>query len=489
MSILGLREAVVLLASISALLYRFRGREGPPLPPGPPRWPLVGNALSIPTEYTHKFYKRLGDELGTKILYLEAFGQPIVVLNSVQMGKDLLEKRSSIYSDRPHMTMLLDIMKIDYFFSFLPYGDIWRQDRRLLTQYFSPKTLNRDKDRIVEFVRRGLLAGLYQSSQDFRDHVRSCIGGFFISVSYGLHIHRFKDPIMQLSEDAFNAVTRAVAPGRFLADAFPTLRHVPAWMPGAGFKTLAKKWRKVVVRMSEDSYAAMLKTIDNGSARTSFLSENIARQSENPTEAVPINDMKRVAQQVYGAGYETTSVTLTTFILAMLIHPDVQKRVQAELDSVIANNRLPEFSDEPRLPYLCATIKEVFRWNPIVPLGVPRSTTEDDVYEGYYIPKGSTVLFNAYAMLYDEEVFPDPETFKPERFLKDGKLAKDVLDPEESVTFGFGRRTCPGAYLVHPILFLATASLLTLFEIVPELDEQGSPIEVVPQFTSSLLVS
>jgi len=141
--------------------------------------------------------------LGSKIIYIEVFGQPIVVLNSVQAGTDLLDKRSSIYSSRLfiYLTRAIDLtlvlaptwlcfwkcaqisqwilpwltlhsMNINYFFSFLPYGDIWRRSRRLLTQYFSPKTLDRDKDRITDFVRGVLIAGLYQAPQDFRSHIR-----------------------------------------------------------------------------------------------------------------------------------------------------------------------------------------------------------------------------------------------------------------------------------------------------------------------------
>jgi len=71
-------------------------------------------------------------------------------------------------------------MKIDNFFSFLPYGDIWRRDRRLFTQYLSPKTLDRDKDRITEFVRGGLIAGIYQAPQDFRLHIGRCVVSWLI---------------------------------------------------------------------------------------------------------------------------------------------------------------------------------------------------------------------------------------------------------------------------------------------------------------------
>ncbi|KAL9708633.1 hypothetical protein Ac2012v2_008181 [Leucoagaricus gongylophorus] len=485
-----LREATFLLIGIPLLVYRFRKGKEVSLPPGPSRLPLVGNAFSIPSHYPQKYYKRLGDQLGSKIIYIEVFGQPIVVLNSAQAGTDLLDKRSSIYSSRPHMTMFLEIMNINHFFSFLPYGDIWRRSRRLLTQYFSPKTLDRDKDRITDFVRGVLIAGLYQAPQDFRSHIRSCIGGFFIAVSYGIRINRFSDPIIKLSEETFDIVTSAVAPGRFLVDAFPALKHIPEWMPGAGFKALARKWRQTVIQMSEDSYAATLKSLKNGTARKSFLLDNIALQSEYPNEEISLDDIKGVAQQIYGAGFETTSVTLITFMLAMLVHPDIQNRVQQELDAIVATDCFPKLSDQSSLPYLTAVLKEVLRWNPPVPLGVPRASIKDDLYEGYFIPKGSTILVNAYAMFHDEELFPEPDIFKPERFLKDGRLTSDIpIDPAESVNFGFGRRICPGVYLVHPILFLAAASTLTFFDIVPELDEQGYPMKVTPKFSSDSLTS
>jgi len=92
-------------------------------------------------------------------------------------------------------------------------------------------------------------------------HYLSCIGGFFIAVSYGIRINRFSDPIIKLSEETFDIVTSAVAPGRFLVDAIPVLKHLPEWMPGAGFQALAKKWRQTVIQMSDDSYAATLKSL------------------------------------------------------------------------------------------------------------------------------------------------------------------------------------------------------------------------------------
>ena len=155
---------------------------------------------------------------------------------------------------------------------------------------------------------------------------------------------------------------------------------------------------------------------------------------------------------------------LQRFFVAMSLYPDVQKRAQAELDSVVGQSRIPDADDREQLPYVDALVKELLRWYPTVPLGVARCTLAADEYNGYLIPKGAVVLFNVWcverfpfsrrlavvvatsaedacrAMMHDEKEFPDPERFSPERHLKkEGGQDPDGLDPM-SIVFGLGRR-------------------------------------------------
>ena len=161
-----------------------------------------------------------------------------------------------------------------------------------------------------------------------------------------------------------------------------------------------------------------------------------------------------------------TRVTTRVFFLAMALNPEAQKRAQAELDAVIGANRLPSLSDRDSLPCVEALVMEVHRWNPIVPLALPRTYTgsEDDEYRGYLIPKGSLVLANSWCVLrcsraeagsavltrglvlpcrafaHDPQNYPEPEAFMPKRYLTgEGKLNHDVRDPR-TFTFGYGRR-------------------------------------------------
>ncbi|KAL0959196.1 hypothetical protein HGRIS_014474 [Hohenbuehelia grisea] len=97
--------------------------------------------------------------------------------------------------------------------------------------------------------------------------------------------------------------------------------------------------------------------------------------------------------------------------MAMALHPDVVKRAQSELDEVLGGNRLPIFEDRSLLPYVGAILREVLRWRPVAPLALPHATSEDDIYQGYFIHKNTTVVPNIWAMSRDPLKYPDPEVF------------------------------------------------------------------------------
>jgi len=123
----------------------------------------------------------------------------------------------------------------------------------------------------------------------------------------------------------------------------------------------------------------------------------------------------------------------------MVLNPKVMRKAQEELDRVVGKGHLPDFSDRENLPYTDALVKELLRWNPPLPIAVPSRAMQDDVYRGYLIPAGATVIQNVWAIFRDPSIYPDPETFNPDRFLKDGKINPLVLNPEDRV-FGAGRR-------------------------------------------------
>jgi len=185
--------------------------------------------------------------------------------------------------------------------------------------------------------------------------------------------------------------------------------------------------------------------------------------------------LKDVAASAYLAGADTTASALGTFFLAMVCYPRVQKEAQAELDKVL-NGKLPEHNDIASLPYFLALVKEVYRWQPVTPLGGPHQSISNDLYNNYDIPATSIMIANQWAMLNDKRDYPEPREFKPERFLRNGKLDNLVRDPMD-IAFGFGRRICAGKHLAHSTLMLAAASVLSTFDLLKKVDENGSDIE------------
>lgn len=182
------------------------------------------------------------------------------------------------------------------------------------------------------------------------------------------------------------------------------------------------------------------------------------------------------------AGSETTSSAVEWCILAMITHPDIQKRAQSELDTVVGRERPPTLADRAQLPYIVAVVREVLRWRTGLPLGVPHTAEADDFYEGMFIPKGTALLPNILPCNSDPAVYgDDAAAFRPERHLDEqGRLAPAPPTTKEHghVSFGFGRRVCVGQHVAEDALFIGAAMLLWAFQFNKECDENGREVEV-----------
>jgi cytochrome P450 len=164
----------------------------------------------------------------------------------------------------------------------------------------------------------------------------------------------------------------------------------------------------------------------------------------------------------------------------MIAFPEVQRRAQAELDAVVGRDRLPTFDDSRCLPYVRAIIEEVLRWRPNVPLGVAHAATEDDWYEGMFIPKGTICIPNVWHCNHDRTVFgEDADEFRPERHLDEhGELLSGSPDAIRAgnVSFGFGRRICVAKHLASDTLFISTARILWAANLEGARDDNGKDV-------------
>ncbi|KAG6855532.1 hypothetical protein H0H87_001515, partial [Tephrocybe sp. NHM501043] len=329
-----------------------------------------------------------------------------------------------------------------------------------------------------------------------------------MNVTYGIHIAPKNDRYITIAEKALGGMAEAANPGAFLVDLIPFLKHVPEWVPGAGFQRKAREWKAAVYEMRDAPFETALRAIKEGIASPNFVANLVSDLETESKSSLEQNlELIRACAGMSYAGnwyrerkknlaHEvtrslTTLSALSSFVLAILLHPEVQIKAQEELDRVLGNSRLPEFSDRKDLPYICAIVKEVLRWSPVAPLGLPHMVTRDDEFNGFFIPAGTAIVGNTWAILHDPRTFPNPSIFNPDRFLEpncpEGRSPDfSPLDPL-SVAFGYGRRVCPGRYMAEAQLWISIACMLSVFDISRRVDEYGQLIEPRADFTSGLI--
>jgi len=172
-----------------------------------------------------------------------------------------------------------------------------------------------------------------------------------------------------------------------------------------------------------------------------------------------------------------------TFILAMVLNPDVLARAQEELDRKVGKDTLPTFADMDNLPYIQAIVQECLRWEVLLPLGAAHIASQDDTYKGYLIPAGTVIYPNQWSFSNDPRYFESPDEFMPERWLP--CQGRDLPAVTNKVAFGYGRRLCAGLDLAQDETFIAIAHLLATFNISKELDENGT--EITPDRASAFM--
>lgn len=273
-------------------------------------------------------------------------------------------------------------------------------------------------------------------------------------------------------------------PGKFLSETFPILSNVPAALA---------PWKQEIQNVGSEEGQANLALLDlvknditsaNAQGKPEAVPDSLCKLllEMREKEPVPLSELhfSYVPASLFGAGSDTTASTLCSAFLALVTHPSTLRAAHAELDSIVGSDRTPTFADEASLPYLRAMCKEVLRWRPVAVLGgTPHASTEPDVYEGYHIPAGTTVLGNNWAINLNDEYYPQPHHFDPVRFLSDSERAQMGIEKQPYVgskqhpakaghsSFGWGRRICPGADLAANSLFIALAKLLWAYDIMP----------------------
>ncbi|KAG9125485.1 hypothetical protein FRC07_007416 [Ceratobasidium sp. 392] len=228
-----------------------------------------------------------------------------------------------------------------------------------------------------------------------------------LRAAYGYEVESLDDQFVVSIKKVVEIVSEIALPSNnpeklgvidFLVNVIPSLVYVPEWFPGTDWKRNAQAWRAEKDRVLDDIFAWTKNQMAQGIAKPSMLRsmlENIPESKfEDPSYQEEI--AKEVAFTLFGGQFMVTEIavphtagTLMAFVLAMARFPEVQAKAQREIDGVVGSGRLPEMNDKPNLPYICNLVQEVLRWRPVVPMGVPHASSQDDTFNNYLIPKGS----------------------------------------------------------------------------------------------------
>ncbi|TQV91100.1 cytochrome p450 oxidoreductase [Cordyceps javanica] len=470
------------------LLFRLRSRSGAAarLPPGPVPLPIIGSLMDLPPEGEAEFkhWLKFKDRYGP-ISSITVLGQTMIILHDKQAALDVLEKAASKSSSRPRYTFAT-MCGFDHLMPFKHYEADWRQHRKMVHQQLGTKKLAEQFNEVQDVESRRFILNVARDPQALIQHIKNEAAAIILKITYGYATHRhLPDPLVHLIEEMMNNFSKAQKPGYWMVDLMPALESLPAWLPGMGFKATAAAWRKTNTRVEDVPFSFVQGQMAKGVHRPSYVSKQIERNLQNGEATMDPemeNTIKRTAAVMYAGGADTTVIILSAFFLAMILYPDVQRKAQKEIDTVIGSDRLPGLQDRDQLPYVSAIVKEALRWFPVTPMGVPHSTDDDIPCGDYIIPKGSIILFSTWWFQNDPEVYANPAAFEPERFL----APRNEPDPAATV-FGHGRRVCPGKDVADMSLFWTISRVLAVLDIRKAVDATGQPMEAKLQFTSGSL--
>ncbi|KAK3935641.1 O-methylsterigmatocystin oxidoreductase [Diplogelasinospora grovesii] len=454
----------------------FTGRRPKNYPPGPPTLPIIGNIHLMPKRDAHVQFERWARQYGP--VYSLILGtKTLVVLSSDRAVKELLDKKSNIYSHRPEMYIGQTICSGDLRVLMMPYDAKWRMCRKLAhsllnisaAKAYVPYQMLENKQMLYEMTTQ---------PDRFLYNIRRYSNALTTSMIFGWRTPTYEDEKMKQLFDGFSEFAEINQTGlAALADFFPWLRRLPDFLLPVRKKAREMHKREKVLYLSH--WLKAKEEAAAGTIKRCFCEDLAATQKK---EGFADDQAAYIAGTLLEAGSDTTSSTLYGFVQAMLLFPDVQKKAQQDIDRVVGSGRLPTMEDEPDLQYIRAIVKESLRWMPTTIMGaVPHAVTQDDYYEGYLIPKDAGVVNNVWGIHMDPERYPEPRRFNPDRYKDDYQnLADAAANPDPSkrdqFTFGAGRRICSGMHVAERSLFLGVSRMLWGFNITPKLDAQGKPI-------------
>ncbi|EGG01204.1 uncharacterized protein MELLADRAFT_123434 [Melampsora larici-populina 98AG31] len=457
--------AVALSIAVTTISSRWSRRKMP-LPPGPRSLPYIGYRFG---PYPWREMERITRKYGP-VSKVMMGSTPLIIVGTVKDAIELLEHKGAIYASRPRLEMSGAVMSGGMRTLSLEYGERWLKFRKALHSQLDGRAAA-SYQIVQEKAARQVILDILDRRANFEDALTTYAASVILKIAYGKASQTtYDDPEVRQVNLCLKRFTWAARPGTFTLDRHPWLKFVPFWT------STGRRWHQEELSLFRSQIQNVRKS--RGERDTCVVSHLLDKQKDL---ALSDDELAYLAGSLFGAGSDTTSAALSIVVFAAACFPEEVKKVQEELDRVVGRDRLPTFSDHPELPCVTAFYNESFRWRPVsaaVTSGFMHAAIKDDHHKGHFIPAGSWILGNHWSINRDPSVYPEPDEFKPSRWLNvDEKTGEVSLRSDiRHFAYGFGRRRCPGQIVADNSVFINTANLLCAFEIRRKRSADGNDI-------------
>ncbi|NXV63744.1 CP2J2 protein, partial [Molothrus ater] len=452
---LSLQTFLIFLFIFLLIADYMKNRNPKNFPPSPLRLPFLGHLYLVdfkdPVGAVQRLVKRYGDIFG-----MHMGGMKFVMVTGMRLVKEVLVNQGDKFLDRPDLPVDEGIFKKIGLIS--STGHLWKAQRRFTLTTLRNFGLGKRslEERIQEECR--YLTDVFRDEQGnpFNPQLKitNAVANVICSLIFGNRFDYHDDDFQRLLKLMNEMTALHGAVSTQLYNNFPSIMK---YLPGA-HQTIFKYW-KVLENFMQEQINKHKEDWNPSESRDYIDSYLLEISKDHNSGTFQEEHLMACSLDLMFAGTETTSSTLRWALLFMAIHPEIQARVQAEIDAVIGQARSPALEDRNKLHYTNAVIHEVQRKGNVIPFNVPRMASEDTYVDGYYIPKGTIIMTNLTSLLFDKNEWKTPDSFNPKHFLKDGKFWKN----EYFLPFSTGKRACLGELLARSELFLFFTSLLQKF--------------------------
>ncbi|KAL3473899.1 putative cytochrome P450 [Aspergillus californicus] len=463
--------------SVGVLLWKY-GRHVPRemrFPPGPAPLPLLGNLHQMPLSNLSLQFQRWAQQYGP-IVGLKLGFQHFILLNEPKVIRELIEKRGNIHSGRPDL--FLREFGGNRNFILRDNDHTWRRQRKMYHKRLNVNIVDQYLPfQLMESTH--LLKDMLDLPVHFPRHIQRYSTSLSSIMFYGWRTNSVdegyaRELVKWLEATAANAAPHPV-------DFFPLLRLVLRFLPSclSTYKRNMRDIKATEEALFEDLMLNAERKIEQGNQVPSFVRDMLLCPDDDRLDRTEI---AYNAAHGFAAAMDTQWNTLLGFVKAMILFPHVQEEAQREIELVVGSKRLPTWKDRPSLPYVHGVVEETLRWMPTLIVAFPHRAMQSDQYEGFHIPKGSSMVINVTAL---NNLVERPREFDPTRYTPE-YLASDLnaVNPDSTkrmhFTYGAGRRVCPGSHAAARGLFLAISRMLWAFRFSRGRDQDGNMVPIDP---------